>query len=68
MCYILYTLHVCNHWVPQPQPDNGPILRKCEEAETFRLGGVCPETKREHRVVNRSQGMCNHCLWKKVSK
>ncbi|KAF2740929.1 hypothetical protein EJ04DRAFT_423817 [Polyplosphaeria fusca] len=67
MCYILYTLHICNHWVAQPQPGNGPVLRICEEGEKMRLGGPCPQ-KTEHRVANRSQGMCDGCLWKKVSK
>ncbi|KAF2873239.1 hypothetical protein BDV95DRAFT_490840 [Massariosphaeria phaeospora] len=70
MCYILYTLHVCNHWVPQPQPGHGPskerLLRICEESEAMRLGNPCPTT--EHRVSSRSQGMCDSCLWKKVSK
>ncbi|KAF2830085.1 hypothetical protein CC86DRAFT_285750 [Ophiobolus disseminans] len=68
MCYIIYTLHVCNHWIPQPQTNNGPILRICDEAEKLRLGHPCPETQREHKVVNRSQGMCNGCMWKKVVK
>lgn len=68
MCYIVYTIHVCNHWIPQPQPNNGPILRICEEAEKLRLGHPCPETQREHKVNNRSQGMCTGCMWKKVSK
>ena len=68
MCYIVYTIHVCNHWIPQPQPNNGPILRICEEAEKLRLGHPCPETQREHKVMNRSQGMCTGCMWKKVSK
>jgi len=68
MCYIVYTIHSCNHWIPQPQTNNGPILRICDEAEKLRLGHPCPETQREHKVVNRSQGMCNGCLWTKVSK
>jgi hypothetical protein len=67
MCYIVYTIHVCNHWIPQPQPNNGPILRICDEAEKLRLGHPCPETHREHKVMNRSQGMCTGCMWKKVS-
>lgn len=66
MCYITYTLHKCNHWVPQPQENNGPILRICEEAEELRLGHPCPETQREHQVVNRSAGLCKGCMWKKV--
>ncbi|KAF2689061.1 hypothetical protein K458DRAFT_292240 [Lentithecium fluviatile CBS 122367] len=68
MCRILYTIYSCNHWVPQPTPGNGPILRLCETAETMRLGAPCPTPDREHKVENRSQGMCDHCLWKKVSK
>ncbi|KAF2130867.1 hypothetical protein P153DRAFT_374709 [Dothidotthia symphoricarpi CBS 119687] len=67
MCYIEYTLYVCSHWIPQPQPNNGPVLHICKEAEELRFGSPCPETQREHRVVNRSQGMCTGCLWKKVS-
>ncbi|CAE7025925.1 hypothetical protein PTTW11_03990 [Pyrenophora teres f. teres] len=51
-----------------PQPNNGPMLRICEEAEKLRLGHPCPETQREHKVMNRSQGMCTGCMWKKVSK
>lgn len=68
MCYIVYTLYVCNHWIPQPQKNNGPVLRICDEAEKLRLGHPCPETQREHKVVNRSQGMCTGCLWQKVCK
>ncbi|KAF2005319.1 hypothetical protein P154DRAFT_425292 [Amniculicola lignicola CBS 123094] len=66
MCFIHYTLHACNHWVPQPKPGNGPILRICEEAETMRLGSPCPNT--EHKVANRSQGVCEKCMWKKLLK
>ncbi|ORY06243.1 hypothetical protein BCR34DRAFT_490250 [Clohesyomyces aquaticus] len=66
MCYILYTLHKCNHWVAQPQPGNGPILRICSDAETLRLGRPCPET--EHRVENRSQGLCDGCMWNGITK
>ncbi|KAF2749049.1 hypothetical protein M011DRAFT_323602 [Sporormia fimetaria CBS 119925] len=65
MCYILYTLHSCNHWVPQA-PKNGPVLRICKESEEMRLGRPCPEI--EHKVENRSQGMCDDCLWKKVTR
>ena len=66
MCYILYTLYICQHWVPVPQPGNGPILRICKHAETQRLGRPCAET--EHNVDTRSQSMCQKCLWNKVSK
>ncbi|KAF2017396.1 hypothetical protein BU24DRAFT_343284 [Aaosphaeria arxii CBS 175.79] len=69
MCYILYTLHICGHWIPQPTPGNagnGPVLRICKESETMRLGRPCPDT--EHKVANRSQGMCDPCLWKRVKE
>lgn len=69
MCYILYTLHVCGHWVPQPTPGkagNGAVLRICESSEINRLGRPCPET--EHKVANRSQGMCDGCLWERVKQ
>lgn len=68
MCDIHYTLHSCGHWIPQPQPNNGPILRLCKTAEHNRLGSPCPISQRRHEVMNRSQGMCQRCLWKKVSK
>jgi hypothetical protein len=64
MCYIQYTLHSCNHWIPQPQKGNGPILRICKTAEELRLGSPCPDHQREHKVVIRSQGMCPKCLRK----
>ncbi|PSN68812.1 hypothetical protein BS50DRAFT_490618 [Corynespora cassiicola Philippines] len=66
MCSILYTIHSCNHWVPQPSPGNGPMLRICDHSDTNRMGVKCPEIK--HEVANRSQGLCDGCLWKKVSK
>ncbi|KAF2848829.1 hypothetical protein T440DRAFT_381826, partial [Plenodomus tracheiphilus IPT5] len=58
MCYIVYTLHKCSHWIPQPHPDNGTYLRICDEAEKLRLGHPCPEPPREHRVETVSQGLC----------
>ncbi|CAI6258242.1 unnamed protein product [Periconia digitata] len=67
MCNIFYTIHSCNHWVPQPAPGNGPILRLCPMAEVNRLGSPCPVSQRTHIVQNRSQGLCERCLWKKVS-
>lgn len=68
MCYIEYTLHKCNHWIPMPQTNNGPILRICKQAEDYRLGHPCPETQREHKVMFRSEGVCKGCMWNKVSK
>ncbi|KAF2654080.1 hypothetical protein K491DRAFT_601558 [Lophiostoma macrostomum CBS 122681] len=66
MCCIYYTLHVCDHWVAQPSPGNGPMVRICDVAEEQRLGIQCLQL--EHRVTFRSQGLCDACLWKQVSK
>lgn len=69
MCHINYTLYVCGCWVPQPQTNNGPVIRLCKDAEELRLGHPCPVTERiEHIITNRSQGLCKGCLWKKVSQ
>jgi hypothetical protein len=42
------------------------MLRICAEADEKRLGRPCPET--EHKVANRSQGMCGQCLFKRVTE
>ncbi|KAH9865100.1 hypothetical protein IAQ61_009046 [Plenodomus lingam] len=67
MCYFVYTLYKCSHWIPQPNPADGLYLRLCKEAETLRLGRPCPDTIRDHRVETVSQGMCKQCMWEKVS-
>ncbi|PVI05907.1 hypothetical protein DM02DRAFT_54536 [Periconia macrospinosa] len=67
MCEIFYTLYSCGHWVPQPSQGNGPFVRLCPEAESHRLGQACPETQLKHIVKNRSLGMCDQCLWIKVT-
>lgn len=66
MCYILYTLHTCNHWVPEPTPGNGLVLRICEHSEEMRLGRPCE--KIEHKVSTRSQRICEKCLWERVKE
>lgn len=66
MCTVQYTLYSCEHWVPEPQRPDGEVLRICKQAEEERLGFACPQTQREHKVVNRSQGPCRDCMWKNI--
>lgn len=66
MCTVQYTLYSCEHWVPEPQMPDGEVLRICKQAEEERLGFACPQTQREHKVVNRSQGPCRNCMWKNI--
>lgn len=66
MCTIQYIIYRCEHWIPQPQRPNGEVLRICRQAEEERLGFACPQTQREHKVIDRSQGVCRDCMWKQV--
>jgi hypothetical protein len=69
MCEIHYTLYACGCWKPLPQPGTKTMLRLCKVSESNRLDMPCKEKDGlEHKVVNRSQGMCDACLWKKISK
>lgn len=69
MCEIHYTLYACGCWKPLPQPGTKTMLRLCKVSESNRLDMPCKEKDGlEHKVVNRSQGMCDQCLWKKISK
>ena len=61
MCFIYYIMYDrCDHWVEQCLP-NGEPVRLCRQAEEERLGFACPQTQREHVVVERSQGFCKDC-------
>ncbi|KAF2622621.1 hypothetical protein BU25DRAFT_415113 [Macroventuria anomochaeta] len=66
MCTIHYIVYTCQHWIPQPQRPSGEILRICRQAEEERLGFACPETQRDHEVIDRSQGVCRDCMWRQV--
>ncbi|KAJ4994388.1 hypothetical protein SVAN01_00217 [Stagonosporopsis vannaccii] len=67
MCTIQYIIYNrCEHWIPQPQGPNGEILRICRQAEEERLGFACPETQRDHDVIDRSQGYCRACEFRHV--
>ncbi|KAF9737905.1 hypothetical protein PMIN01_03188 [Paraphaeosphaeria minitans] len=69
MCEIHYTLYACGCWKPLSQPGTKTMLRLCKVSESNRLDMPCKEKDGlEHKVVNRSQGMCDACLWKKISK
>lgn len=66
MCFIYYIMYDrCDHWVEQCLP-NGEPVRLCRQAEEERLGFACPQTQREHVVVERSQGFCKDCEFRHV--
>ena len=66
MCFIHYIMYDrCDHWVEQCLP-NGEPVRLCRQAEEERLGFACPQTQREHVVVERSQGFCKDCEFRHV--
>ncbi|XPS72235.1 hypothetical protein M3J09_004402 [Ascochyta lentis] len=66
MCTVQYIIYACEHWVAQPQRLDGEVLHLCRQAEEERLGFPCPETQREHKVIDRSQGLCKSCMWESV--
>lgn len=70
MCEIHYTLYSCGCWRATPEPGTKEMLRLCEVAVEKRLGMPCKEKDRgvQHKVVTRSQGMCDKHLWKEISK
>ncbi|KAF1978221.1 hypothetical protein BU23DRAFT_451127 [Bimuria novae-zelandiae CBS 107.79] len=69
MCEIHYTLYSCGCWKPIPQSGTREMLRLCKVSEERRLDIPCKEKDGlQHRVVNRSQGMCDKHLWKEISK
>lgn len=69
MCEIHYTLYSCGCWTPIPQPGTKEMLRLCKVSKEERLEMPCKEKNGlGHRVVNRSQGMCDKHLWKEISK
>ncbi|KAF1950998.1 hypothetical protein CC80DRAFT_496294 [Byssothecium circinans] len=63
MCTIHYTIHLCSHWVPFPDPTTKKILEICPTAKDHRPGVPCPETQWHHEVEKRSTALCNKCLW-----